>query len=67
MLQYLERKKKKWERRRKGYGKTYQVENKTNQYFEDGMKQMWVEIKRDTGQTSRRGRHGNSHLKSTER
>ena len=46
-----------------------EVVNKTNEDFDDGMKQAWVGIKGTpgTGQTSKRGRHGNSYIKSTAR
>ena len=55
------------ETKKKGIWKC--VVNKTNEAFEGGMKQIDVgRDKRNTGQPSRRGAHGNnSCLKSTER
>ena len=42
--------------------------NKTKEEFDGGMKHIYVNRdKRDTGSTSRRGRHGNSYIESTER
>ena len=43
------------------------VIHKTNEAFDGGIKQIWVRDKKDTGPTSRRGRHGSSYDKSTER
>ena len=35
--------------------------NETNEDFDGGMKNIWGGMKRDTGQASRSGRHGNSY------
>ena len=42
------------------------VGSKTNEDFDGRMKKMWVGI-RDTEQTNRGGRNGNSYIKSTKR
>ena len=54
-------------RKRREYGETFQVFDETNEDFDGGMNQTWVGIKRDTGQTSLRGRHGNGCIKSAKR
>ena len=61
------RNKVKWMIKKKKKGRWKDVIYKINEDFDGGMKQMWVGIKRDTGSTSRRGRHGNNCIKSTER